>query len=108
MPGMNSRIVAKGIKNEIWPLLRESGFDAFTLKTAWRHLPEQIHVVNFQSFNAYLSEGLGCTTFSFALNLGIFFRAIPALFGKVPDSPEKPHEYECHFRLKLSVDITEG
>jgi len=74
---MDSRIVAREIKNEIWPLLRNHGFSEFTGKSAWRRLPEQIHVVNFQSFSRYLAERVGCTTFSFALNLGIYFRTIP-------------------------------
>jgi hypothetical protein len=72
---MDSRVVSRSIKNEIWPLLRKSGFSAFSARTAWRFAPEQTHVVNFQSFNTYLAERLGCTTVSFGLNLGIYFTA---------------------------------
>jgi hypothetical protein len=104
---MDSRIVGREIKNEIWPNLREHGFTEFSPKTAWRYLPEQIHVVNFQSFSSYLAGGVGCTTFSFALNLGIYFRAIPLHYPilKGPDPSVKPQEYHCHFRLHLSKTI---
>jgi hypothetical protein len=104
---MDSKVVAREIKNEIWPLLRREGFTKFSSKTAWRHTPEQIHVVNYQSFNSYLAEGVGCTTFSFALNLGIFFRAIPFEYPvtKGPDPSLKPQEYHCHFHHRLLKNI---
>ena len=106
---MNIRIVAREIKREIWPMLRGHGFSKFSEKTAWRYLPEQIYVVNFQSFNRYLADGLGCTTFSFALNLGIYFKAIPEI-GKVngkPDPSEAPQASDCHFRHSLLKGITQ-
>jgi hypothetical protein len=104
---MDSKVVAKEIKHEIWPLLRREGFTEFSPKTAWRYTPDQIHVVNYQSFSSYLAEGVGCTTFSFALNLGIFFRAIPFEYPvkKGPDPSVKPQEYHCHFRHRLLKNI---
>ena len=104
---MDSKVVAREIKHEIWPLLRREGFTDFNPKTAWRHTTDQIHVVNFQSFNSYLAQGVGCTTFSFAINLGIFFRAIPFqyLVKKGPDPAVKPQEYHCHFRHRLLKGI---
>jgi len=104
---VDSKVVARGIKQEIWPLLRREGFTEFSPKTAWRHTSDQIHVVNYQSFNGYLAQGIGCTTFSFALNFGIFFRAIPFQFPvkKGPDPSVKPQEYHCHFRHRLQKTI---
>jgi hypothetical protein len=104
---MDSRIVAREIKNEIWPLLRREGFTEFSAKTAWRPTPEQIHVVNYQSFNSYLAERVGCTTFSFALNLGIFFRAVPLEHPvkKGHDPSFKPQDYHCHFRHRLPKNV---
>jgi hypothetical protein len=104
---MDSRVVAREIKNEIWPLLQNHSFTKFTSKTAWRYLPEQIHVVNFQSFNSYIADGVGCTTFSFALNLGIYFRAIPFNYPlrKGYDPSVNPQEYHCHFRHRLLKGI---
>jgi hypothetical protein len=104
---MDSRVVARKIKSEIWPLLRRDGFTRFSTKTAWRYTPEQIHVVNFQSFSSYHAEGLKCTTFSFAVNLGIYFRCIPFNYPppKGCDPSLEPQEYECHFRHVLSKRI---
>lgn len=104
---MDSRVVAREIGNEIWPLLRREGFTNFNPKTAWRYTPEQIHVVNYQSFNSYLAERVGCTTFSFALNLGIFFRAIPLRRPGTegPDPFMKPQAYHCHFHHRLLKNI---
>jgi hypothetical protein len=104
---MDSKAVAREIKHEIWPLLRQEGFTEFSQKTAWRHTLDQIHVVNYQSFNSYLAQGVGCTTFSFALNLGIFFRAIPVEYpvSKGLDPSVKPQEYHCHFRHRLLKGI---
>jgi hypothetical protein len=104
---MDSKVVAKEIKREIWPLLQGEGFTEFSAKTARRYTPDQIHVVNYQSFNSYLAEGVGCTTFSFALNLGIFFRAIPYEYSlkKGPDPSVKPQVYHCHFRNRLLKNI---
>ena len=106
---MNSKVVAREIKREIWPLLRREGFSEFSLKTAWRHTPDQVRVVNYQSFNSYLAAGVGCTTFSFSLNLGIFFRAIPFEYPvkKGPDPSLKPQVYHCHFRHRLSKGINQ-
>jgi hypothetical protein len=104
---VDSKVVAREIKQEIWPLLRQEGFTEFSAKTAWRHTSDQIHVVNYQSFNSYLAQGVGCTTFSFALNLGIFFRAIPFQypFKRGPDPSVKPQAYHCHFRHRLLKGI---
>lgn len=104
---MDSRVVAREIKREIWPLLRQHGFGEFSTKTAWRFQTHQIHVVNFQSFNSYLAQGVGCTTFSFAVNLGIYFRAIPWAYPikKGPDPSIQPQEYHCHFRRHMLKGI---
>ena len=91
----------------MWPLLRHDGFTKFSTKTAWRYLPEQIHLANFQSFNSFLAAGVGCTTFSFAVNLGIYFPAIPFTFPlrKGPDPALRPQVLHCHLRLQLLKEI---
>jgi len=105
---MDSRIVAREIKSQVWPFLRADGFEAFTAKTAWHCAPDQIRVVNFQSFNSSLAQSVHCTTFSFALNLGIYFRAIPCLHpGKNGVISDRPKEWQCHFRRRLSKTISQ-
>ena len=102
---MDSRVVNREIRREVWPALREKGFDTLTTRTAWRHLADRIWVVNFQSFNSYFSLVDGCTTFSFALNLGIYFRQL----GDEDKTgvQAKPKDYQCHFRSKLLKTITQ-
>ena len=100
---MDSKVVNKLIRSEVWPLLRRLGFSKFDSRTAWRHRGPLVDVVNFQSFNTHLADGLGCTTFSFALNLGVYLRG--STFERRvkigPDGNPQPQEYQCSFRAHL-------
>ena len=98
-------MVNREIRREVWPVLREKHFDAFTARTAWRHLADRVWIVNFQSFNSYFSLVDGCTTFSFALNLGIYFHALGE--EDKTEVQAKPKDYQCHFRSKLFKTITQ-
>lgn len=100
---MGSSVVSREIRREVWPVLRQQGFDAFTSRTAWRHLPDRVWVVNFQSFSSYFSLVDGCTTFSFAMNIGIYLDALAEnVDAKVR---ARPRDYHCHFRAKLAKGI---
>lgn len=83
----------------------------FTTRNAWRYNKDTVEVVNFQSFNSYLAEGVGCTTNSFAVNLGIYFINIPNRFPnnpvKVKDGFMLPNEYECDLRKVLLKNLTQ-
>jgi hypothetical protein len=102
---MDSSDVNKQIKSVIRPLLQEAGFSQFTARTAWRYSDEKIDVVNFQSFNSYLANAVGCTTYSFSVRLGCSFDAIPRRVRKQKNECLRPEEYECHFRLPLQKSI---
>ena len=106
---MDSKVVNQGIKGHIWPRLRACGFGTFSSRSAWRHRSDRIEVVNFQSFNAYNAGVIGCTTFSFAVNLGCYLLAIPPQFEPSRIKEKKghlmPEEYTCHFRGQLSPSI---
>jgi len=108
---MDSRSVNREIRERIKPLLKDAGFSLFTSRTAWRYGVNRIDVVNFQSFNSYLAGGVGCTTYSFALNLGCYLTCIPYPHGG--DRPKQkegrliPQEYECHFRRPLNKSISQ-
>jgi hypothetical protein len=86
-------------------MLRAVGFDVFTERTAWRQWPLGIDVVNFQSFNSYLADAIGSTTFSFAVNLGIYFMYVPYTLGEERIKHEHdrllPQEYQCMLRRPL-------
>jgi hypothetical protein len=105
---MDSSVVNKEIKSTVRPLLQEAGFTKFTSRTAWRYSTGKIDVINFQSFNSYLANSLGCTTYSFGVNLGCCFDAIP-LSERIRRNNGylRPEEYECHFRLTLQKSINQ-
>lgn len=108
---MDSKIVTREIKRLVWPLLKEAGFTRTSGRSMWRHHHSHIDVVNFQSFNSYLAEGLKVTTYSFALNLGCYFVEGPrSRFTKEKNGILLPQEYECHFRTRLepSADLRYG
>jgi hypothetical protein len=78
----------------------------FTARTGWRYAGEKIDVVNFQSFNSYLANAVGCTAYSFCARLGCSFDAIPRSKRiKSKDGFFRPEEYECHFRRPLQKTI---
>jgi hypothetical protein len=110
---MGSGEVNKYIKKLIWPTLRSSGFDRFTSRTAWRHGADEICVVNFQSFHSYLAASLGSTSFSFAVNLGVFYRcARESKWAARYLKPCRalslyPHEAQCHARLHLHKQLAQ-
>jgi hypothetical protein len=52
-------------------MLEKAGFTTFRGRDAWRSLEDQTWVVDFQSFNAHLADGVGCTTYSFCVRLAI-------------------------------------
>ena len=106
---MDSANVNKEIKSIIRPLLQDAGFSQFTPRTAWRYSGEKIDVVNFQSFNSYLANAVGCTTYSFCVRLGCSFEAIPHRARvKRRNGYLRPEEYECHFRLALQKSIKQS
>jgi len=100
---MDSKVVNKLIRSEVWPVLRRQGFSKFDSRNAWRYRGPLVDVVNFQSFNSHLASGIGCTTFSFALNLGVFLRgsASDRRVKRDPNGLARPQEYECSFRADL-------
>jgi len=103
---VDSRTVNRAIRGTIRPLLKEAGFSRFTTRNAWRYTASRVEVLNFQSFNSYLAESLGCTTYSFSVNLGSFLLDIPPGCGfvrvKKKDGHLLPQEYECHLRGQLT------
>ena len=99
---MDSKTVNRLIRELVRPLLKEKGFVTFTARSYWRHKPDRIEVINFQSWNWYNAEVMHITTYSFAVNLGIYFLAIPGYlqFIKEKDGRLLPAEYQCHFRYR--------
>ncbi len=109
-PAVSSKDVNRALREIVWPALREEGFSRRTARTAWRDRAEQVDVVNFQSFNAYLADGLDCTTFSFAVNLGVYPRCLHDIDSRVKekDGHLRPEEWQCGFRLSLERRVDQG
>ncbi len=93
--------------------MQDRGFTKFTARNAWRFSDDGICVVNFQSFSSSLAGSLGCTTYSFALNLGVFYPCItPRHDPNVPASrlvsaADPPAEPECHARRHPHKTLTQ-
>jgi hypothetical protein len=100
---VDSTAVNKLIRSEIWPIIKNQGFSVFEKRTAFRYYGPFINVVNFQSFNSHLAEGITCTTFSFALNLGTYVLGSERehLVKRSSSGQLLPREYECSFRAHL-------
>jgi hypothetical protein len=105
---MDSKDVSAELRSEVRPLLRERGFQQFTSRYAWRVLGDHVDVVNFQSFSDQKARSLGCSSYSFAVNVGCYLRGIGSsrTFPSVAVSNGKlPREYECHFRGKVTRSL---
>jgi hypothetical protein len=106
---VDAREVTREIRRVVWPALRDEGFAAFTGRTAWRYVADDVDVVNFQSFSASLADTIGCTTFSFALNLGVWLaeddNAQNLKLRRDADGRLRPEEYQCPHRLDLPKSL---
>ena len=104
---MDSRVVNKLIRSEVWPLLRSQGFSKFDSRNAWRYREPLIDVVNFRSFNSYVAGCLGCTTYSFGVNLGIYIVGGPNEEWVKKDAVGRlvPPESHCSLRTGLKDSI---
>ena len=106
---MDSKAVDRALRELFWPALKEVGFTRRKGRTAWRDRPGAIQVVNIQSFNSYLAEGLGATTYSFSINLGVFFDALAARssIGALVADRTRPQEYHCQTRKRLMKGLAQ-
>ena len=105
---MDSNTVIRSIRKSIIPLLKENEFSVFTSRSAWRYRENTINVINFQSFNSYLASIVECTTFSFAVNLGVYIRCIPWIQSSQTNersNQPRPEEYACHIRRRLRKSV---
>jgi hypothetical protein len=98
---MNSQIVNEEIKKVIWPKLKAQNFTYSIERTIWRFSPEIIEVIDFESFSEYNAYLVGCTPFSFQVNVGIYYKSVEKTpwFTDVPLST--PAEYHCQARSHL-------
>ncbi len=98
---MDSRVVNREIKAKVWAFLRSQRFEKFTARTAWRTWELGVDIVNFQSFNSYLADAIRATTYSFSVNLSVYYPMC-----QPPGMAEAyPAEYSGDARLRLRKRI---
>jgi hypothetical protein len=105
---VDSKFVDARLRRILWPELSAIGFRR-SGRTAWRDRPHAVQVVCIQSFNSYVAEGVGATTFSFSVPIGVFYPVIEE-FDPVPSfhgDPTRPAEWHCHARSHLGKGISQ-
>jgi len=103
---MESKDVTKEINKIIRPLLKEKGFNFYTGRTYWRQQSDRIDILNFQSFNSYNASVMGCTTFSFCVNLSTLLNYVPSdTTIKEKTEIKTPSEAQGHFRSRVLKGI---
>jgi hypothetical protein len=95
---VDGRVVGRAIRESVRPLLKDAGFTSFTDRKAWRETEYTIDHVTFRSYNAYNAGVLGCTSYSFTVEVGVFYRF-------VDPSLARPQDYHCAFRAILGKTI---
>jgi hypothetical protein len=106
---IDAKVVNRALREIVWPDLKRLGFSRRTPRSAWRDRPDAIQVVNFQSFNSYLAEAIGSTTYSFGVNLGVFYPAIAEQSSDAAFIPDelRPAEWHCQARKHLGKGIVQ-
>lgn len=106
---IDSKAVDRALRDGFWPILRERGFERRTGRTAWRDAPQCVQTANVRSFNRYLAALMACTSFSFAINLGVYYPAVAenAGYGPFAKDPGRPAEQHCHARFHMAKGIAQ-
>lgn len=99
--GIDSREVAKALKTEVFPVLREAGFSEFRTRGAWRLRDHVIDVLDFRSLGSYLGGSVGVTSHSFVAAAGVYYKAVHAVPWAVEPLPKLPEEWRCQARRAL-------
>jgi hypothetical protein len=94
---VDSKAVSRELRAVVRPMLKDAGFTAFRGRDSWRILEGQTWVVSVQSFSSYLAEGVGCTTFSFSVRLGL--RLADDMATPLPRDRAFPKDHEASFRF---------
>lgn len=104
---MDARVVDAALREHLWPPLKARGFTRRAGRTGWRDADGAVHCLKVQSYNAYLAERMGATTYSFGINVGVFFPAIASrsAMGAFVRDALRPKESQCHLRRFLTKGI---
>lgn len=98
---VDKKTVEKALKEALWPLLKQHGFQTFKGRRAWRHAEKRIDVVEIQFFPREKADQWDITPYSFALPVGCFFPFVPSEHQpriKREKGLPLPEEIYCHLR----------
>jgi hypothetical protein len=90
---VDGRAVDGAVREIVRPCLKDAGFTKFTGRKAWRFQLATIELVTFRSFTSYIAAGVGCTTFSFAVTAGVWYRCLDM-------DLVKPEDYDLTFAFE--------
>lgn len=89
------RDVNRGLGQQLWPTLRDRGFNDRTQRVAWRHREDGVDVVEVQSIGP-LYDSVGCTSFSFGAYVAAsIYWALPPESPRGGKADNRPHYWEC-------------
>lgn len=89
----NQRVTAL-LARRARPLLAGYGFADFTGRKAWFVEDEVISHVTFNAVGSYFAGAVGCTSYSFSVGAGVFYRTFDR-------DLTRPQDYNMTFRLVL-------
>ena len=95
---MDGRAVDTAVREIVRPFLKNAGFTKFTGRKAWRFQPTTIELVTLRSFTSHIAAGVGCTTFSFAVATGVWYRCLDG-------DLVKPEDYDLTFSFVLGKTL---
>jgi hypothetical protein len=95
---VDGRAVDTAVREIVRPSLKNAGFTKFTGRKAWRFQPATIELVTFRSFTSHIAAGVGCTTFSFAVTAGVWYRCLDG-------DLVKPEDYDLTFSFELGKTL---
>jgi hypothetical protein len=95
---VDGRAVDGAVREIVRPCLKNAGFTKFTGRKAWRFQPATIELITFRSFTSYIAAGVGCTTFSFAVTAGVWYRCLDM-------DLVKPEDYDLTFSFQLGKTL---
>ena len=104
---MDIKTVNKLLRSELKPLLLQEGFVSSASKKFWRYHEDRIDVVSLQHPNSHGAAVLGCTTYSFFVNIGCYLLDVPYVYDDMKEGSKglRPGEEHCHFRRRLERGI---
>jgi hypothetical protein len=107
---MDSKPVTHKIRQLVWGSLKSRDFDTLTSRSAWRHWNDGIDVVRFRSLRYDIAYGVGCTTFSFTLELGVWLHY--QLLSSGPwlnaHGVAMPPQETCHLQYTVGKGIRQS